>query len=172
MKRTSQLLPSGENQQVFRAFNTSPFIRRTTIIYTDCYYRSFESPGLPYRVIADAASHLIAAIQKSLKSGVNCNNRLDLEFRTDVFRFLFNGKGRNPPKGRGLFYDMNDFDTTYFKDDWYLAYDRLGDGCTIDFPIRLESKIRWSPKVYNADGTVKSRIFSEIICVTLVKVRI
>ena len=132
----------------------------------------YESPGLPYRVIADASSHLIAAIQRSLKSGINCNNRLDLEFRTDVFRLLFSGKGRNPPKGRGLFYDKNDFDTTYFKDDWYIAYDRLGDGCAIDFPIRLQSKIRWSPKVFNADGTVKHRIFSEIICITLVKTRI
>ena len=28
------------------------------------------------------------------------------------------------------------------------------------------------PKVFNVDGTVKSRIFSEIICVTVVKVRI
>ena len=84
---------------------------------TDCYCRSFESPGLPYCVIADPASHLIAAVQKSLKSGVNCSNRFDLDFRTDVFTLLFRGKGRNPPKGRGLFYDRNDFDTTYFKDD-------------------------------------------------------
>ena len=120
-------------------------------------------------MIADATSHLIAAVQRSLKSGVN---RLDLDFRTDIFRFLFNGRGRNPPRGRGLFYDLDDFDKTYFKDDWYVAYDKLGDGCTIDFPVRLESKIRWSPKVYNADGTVKSRIFSEIICITLVKMRI
>ena len=123
-------------------------------------------------MIADAASHLIAAVQRSLKSGVNSNNRLDLEFRTDVFRFLFNGKGRNPPKGRGLFYDADDFDRTYFTDDWCVAYDKLGDGCAIDFPIRLDSKIRSSPKVFSADGTVKPRIFSEIICVTLVKMRV
>lgn len=31
---------------------------------------------------------------------------------------------------------MNDFDSTYFKGDWNVAYDKLGDGCTIDFPIR------------------------------------
>ena len=63
-----------------------------------------------------------------------------------------------PPEG---LYHMNDFDTTY---DWYVAYDKLGDGCTIDFPVRLKSKISWSPTVLNADGAVKSRIF-----VTLVK---
>ena len=66
---------------------------------------------------------------------MNKNNRFDLEFRTDVFVFLFDRKGRNPPKGRGLFYDINDFDETYFKDDWYIAYDKLGDGCSVDFPV-------------------------------------
>ena len=39
-------------------------------------------------MIADATSHLIAGVQKSLKSGVNCNNKLHLEFRADVFRFV------------------------------------------------------------------------------------
>ena len=120
---------------------------------TDSYFdhiRSFESPTPPYRVIADATSHLTAAIQKSLKSGVNSSNGLDLEFRTDVFRFLFDGKGRTPPNGQGLFYDMDDFDNTFLKDNWYVVYDKLGDGCicSIEFPIRLESKIRWSPKVF------------------------
>ena len=146
--------------------------RATVLHHNNRYYRSFDSPVPPYRVIADAASHLIAAVQKSLKSGVICNNRLDIEFRTDVYRFLFNGKGRNPPNGRGLFYDLNDFDKTFFYADWYVAYDKLGDGYAVDFPIRLESKIMWSPRVFNADGTVKPRIFIEIICVTLVKMRI
>ena len=134
-------------------------------------YRSFESPTPPYRLIADTISHFTAAIQRSLKTGINSNNRLDLEFRTDVFRFLFDGKGRTPPNGRGLFYDLDDFNKTYFKDNWYIAYDKLGDGCSIDFPIRLDSKIRWSPKVFNLDATVKPRIYSEIVCVTLVKIR-
>ena len=51
---------------------------------------------------------------------------------------------------------MDDFNKTYFKDNWY--YDKLGDGCSIDFPIRLDSKIRWSPKVFNLDATVKPRM--------------
>ena len=41
----------------------------------------------------------------------------------------------------------------------------------VDFPITLESKIRWSSVVYNADGSVKPRVFTEIISVTLVKSR-
>ena len=103
---------------------------------TEIYKHAYSSLYLPFFTV------LIAAVQKSLKPGVNCNNRVDLEFRTDVFRFLFDSKGRNPPRGRRLFCDMDDFDGTYFKEDWCVAYDKLGDGCRIDFPIRLESKIR------------------------------
>ena len=50
-------------------------------------------------------------------------------------------------------------------------YDKLGDGCCIDFPIRLESKLKWSTIVYNGNGVVKPRVFNEIVCATLVKNR-
>ena len=124
-----------------------------------------------YRLIVDASSHLKAALQKSLKSGVNINNHFELEFRTDVFKFLFSSKGKKAPTGRGLFYDLEDFDPTYFRDNWYVVYDRLGDGCCIDFPVKIESKIKWSSLVYNSGGSSKPKIFSEIISVTLVKRR-
>ena len=73
-----------------------------------------------------------------------------------------------PPCGRGLFYDLEDFNTTYFSDNWYVAYyDKLGDGCGVHFPIRLESKIKWSSIVYNSDGSKKPRVFTEMIVVTI-----
>ena len=50
--------------------------------------------------------------------GVNKSCKIELEFRVDVFRFLFKGKGRTPT-GRGLYYDLDDFDSTYFCADWY-----------------------------------------------------
>ena len=102
---------------------------------------------------------------------MNCSNRLEVEFRVDVFRYLFQGKGHAPPRGRGLFYNLEDFDETYFMDEWYIVYDRLGDGCKIDFPIRLESRIKWSSQVFSRSGSVKPKIFKEMIYVTLVKSR-
>ena len=78
--------------------------------------------------------------------GINRNNRLDIEFRTDVF----NGK-----RQQGLFYDLDDFKQTSFGDNWYVVYDKLGDGCRIDFPVILESRIKWSSVVYNSDSSAK-----------------
>ena len=62
--------------------------------------RPIESLVSPYRVIADAASHLIAAVHRSLKSRVNCNNGLDLEFGTDIYRFE---KLRTPQEEEDLY---------------------------------------------------------------------
>ena len=103
--------------------------------------------------------------------GVNKSCKIELEFRVDVFRFLFKGKGRTPPTGRGLYYDLDDFDSTYFCADWYKTYDKLGDGCCLEFPVRLESRLKWSSTVYSSSRSVKPRIFTEMIYVTLVKSR-
>lgn len=73
--------------------------------------------------------------------------------------------------GRGLFYDLQDFDATFFPSNWYIAYDKLGDGCCVDFPIRLESKLKWSSVVYTSSRSTKPKLFTEIICITVVKCR-
>ena len=50
----------------------------------------------------------------------------------------------------------------------------VGDGCRIDFPVCMYSKVRWYPVVYgkNADGEVeaKKRNFEEICYVSVKKV--
>ena len=68
-----------------------------------------------------------------------------------------------------------DFDSRFFKANWYRCYDKLGNGCEIDFPVRLHSKISWSALVYDKlpDGQLqpKSRNYQEFVVVTLVKKR-
>ena len=115
-------------------------------------FSSFESPSPGYRLVADATSHFISAVQRSLKLGVNCSNRIEVEFRIGVFKYLFNSKGVNPPTGRGRFYNLEDFDTTYFIDNWYIVYDKLGDGCCVDFPI----------VVYNSNGS--QSVYGDDLC--------
>ena len=42
-------------------------------------------------------------------------------------------------------------------DKWYIVYDRLGDGCKVHYPIRLESRIKWSSQVVSRSGNVKTK---------------
>ena len=89
--------------------------------------------------------------------------------------FLFGRKGKEPSHGLGRWYEYEDFNTEYFPCNWSKCCDKLGDGCTIDFPIRLHSKLKWSPTTFinQDDGKVvpKARSFEEVLVVNLVKKR-
>ena len=80
----------------------------------------------------------------------------------------------------------------FFPVNWFIVYDKLGNGCKVDFPVRLQSKplgngckvdfpvrlqskLKWSPTLYdklpNGTVVVRKKIFSEVLVVTLVKKR-
>ena len=40
--------------------------------------------------------------------------------------------------GRGYKeYELHDFDANYFNKEWYASYDADGDGCAIEFPLKM-----------------------------------
>ena len=102
--------------------------------------------------------------------GVNRGCRLTVNFR------LFKDKGSEYQHGTGRLYTLADFETAYFPPDWYRLQDRLGDGCKIDFPVRLFCKVKWSPTVYvsSEERTVvlpKKKYFEEVCMVWIAKQR-
>ena len=108
--------------------------------------------------------------------GVNKGCRLTVNFRADVFRFLFKDKGSDYPHGTELIYTLDDFDTAYFPTDWYRVHDRLGDGCKVEFPVRMQIKVKWSPTVYikNEETAMvlpKKKHFDEVCVVWITKQR-
>ena len=86
-------------------------------------------------------------------------NRVAFEMCTDVFRFLFDGKGVNRERGYQE-YGVADFDATFFRGEWYVNIDKNGDGCAIDFPLKMKSCICWS------------KMFFERVFIFLVKKRV
>ena len=70
-----------------------------------------------------------------------------MDFQTDTFKYLCDTKGTDCDHGTGRLYMLDDFDTTYFTTDWYQAYDKLGDGCKLEFPVCMCSRVKWSPVV-------------------------
>ena len=71
-------------------------------------------------------------------------------------------------------FSLGDFDQTYFTSRWYIVYDHnFRSGCMIDFPIRIYSKVRWSPIAYKSDTgdiALKKRSFKEIYSVWVTKI--
>ena len=122
----------------------------------------------------DCVSSFMDVVNKSLKKGVNKACHLTVDFRTDVFAFLFGNKGSPYEHGKGRLYTLDDFDRTYFPRDWQTVHDRLGDGCTVDFPIRMYSWVKWSSTVYTCENggiSPKNKHFVEVCTLWLIKMR-
>ena len=117
----------------------------------------------------DHVSDFISSISKSLKCGTIRASKLCIDFRLDVFRYLFKDKGS------GKLYERTDFNSEYFSEGWWFVQDKNGDGCCIDFPIKLRPVVKFSPKVYSksSDGRIveKLRSYSEMVHITLLKRR-
>ena len=59
-----------------------------------------------------------------------------------------------------------------FPPDWDVTFDKHGDGCVIDFPIRLYPHIKFAPVFYRkVDDSVEvcNRDFMEIVTVSVTK---
>jgi hypothetical protein len=107
----------------------------------------FRDPNPGYRIVMDEVSTFVGEVARSLRAGVNRLCSFSFVVRSDVFVFLFGGKGRACPHRLGRFFDEADFDLEYFPHDWFICCDRLGDSCRINFPVRMYSKILWSPVI-------------------------
>lgn len=138
-------------------------------------HRSFLNPQPNFRIANDSVSNFLCGLSASLRLGAIRKCPFSVHFRMDVFRYLFNDSGVKPTHGQGKNYYKDDFAASYFPSGWYIVHNHLGDGCEVDFPIRLHSKLRWSPVVYHKgeDGTLttKMRSFTEVLVVNVVKKR-
>ena len=112
-----------------------------------CFYlcRSYKGPRPAFQVVSDNVSSLILGIQGSLRRGTNLNCKFNVEFRIDVFSYLFSGRGSLPPSGQRKLYNLDDFNPMFFPSNWFIVYDKLRNGCTVNFPVCIESKLKWSP---------------------------
>ena len=147
-------------------------------MWTDIFFlcRSYLHPQPDRRQILDSVSCLIDSVNRSLNLGTIRMFKFSVDFQFDVFRFLFSSKGKTDERGKGLrAYEKEDFDSEFFPSGWDVAYDRLGNGCCVDYPITMKTILKYGPRCFRktSDGTLskKSRVFYETLHVTLIKRR-
>lgn len=138
-------------------------------------HRTYTNPHPENRCILDCVSNFVSAVSASLKLGTVRLCKFSVEFRLDVFKFLFDGKGTTSSRTAGKLYNRGDFDSKYFPEGWNTVCDKLGDGCEIEFPVQMDIHIKYGPKCYLKDSegsfSLKPRSFSEVVIVTISKNR-
>lgn len=98
--------------------------------------------GLQWILSVEEVSRLRAAIDRRLKS----KSRLPVTgaFCTDVFKFLFQGKGR--ALNNWVLLEERDFNQNYFPAGWDVCLDSHGQGTRIYFPLKIRQFYTMSPK--------------------------
>jgi hypothetical protein len=102
--------------------------------------------------IEEGRDFLLCGIQEQLKSRSTVPTVIP--FRHDVFRYLFNGKGKQGNDRNSLLLERDDFNHFHnFPSNWDEMVDNTGDGLKIDFPLKLRSLLSWGPCTHiSVDG--------------------
>ena len=74
------------------------------------------------RDVLDAVSNICSSIKRSLKKGTVSNCTFTINMRKNIFNYLFNGKGTVGNHKPGRFYNLIDFDSTYFTSNCFQYY--------------------------------------------------
>ena len=108
-----------------------------------------------------------------MKAGLIRSCSFSVEFRKDVFIYLFKDKGTKVDNKRGLMYNRGDFTDSYFSDDFFTFYNKFGECCKIGFPVHMYSFVKFSSVRYNkvnfAVLPCSDRDFKELLSISVVK---
>ena len=67
--------------------------------YPSC--RCYNNLRPERRLVLDSVSSFVSSVNSSLRAGTVCSYKFCVEFRLDVFKFLFSNKGTFPESGAG-----------------------------------------------------------------------
>ena len=135
------------------------------------YIRSFNTPAASPTsdMIQDSVGRLTMTIDKSLRLGSSKQRSFSIEFRHDVYRYLWGSRTE---------LHSEDFNNSYFSIGWdqhYKYNDTEGHnyGTRIVFPIRTKLKIQYTKQAFYMDSdnklSNKNTSFTETLFVKLTK---
>ena len=124
-------------------------VRHEATSFTTSFFHSyFKEPNPKKNMVFEDVGRLRVALAHSLKCP-QTRRRLTMEFREDVFTYLFKGKGQTDGKWQVL--KRSDFDC-FFPDGWDSLLDAHGQGTKVFYLVKITHFISWSPKWRFVDG--------------------
>ena len=108
-------------------------------------FRLFKNPVPGEVVIFSEVTTFRIAVERHLKS--KCRLPVTINFRGDVYRFLFKNKGHYQDGWHLL--DKVAFPNKFFPEFWDHCPDSHGQGIKVFYPMKVRSFISWSPKKYS-----------------------
>ena len=146
------------------------YIIITCVTVQHVFCRYFENPTPDRDVVLHEVSRLRIAVAHALKAS-KVRQTLTVEFRQDVYLYLFGCKGYQQGKWRVL--EKDDFLAQYFyPNQWDSFLDQHGQGTKVYYPVKVRHYISRSPKgfIRNSNITEAARAYQEKFSIQMVKV--
>ncbi|CAB4031911.1 Hypothetical predicted protein [Paramuricea clavata] len=134
--------------------------------------RYFEKPDPSQDVVLDCVDRLWREIMSCLKRK-GPQQRISIDFRHDVYKFLFVGKGKQAEQRGYILFEENDFSKCRLPKYWNCLFDQHGDGIKINFPVKMRHFLARSRKSFVRKGGRMVEVpcaLTEKISLTFVKV--
>ena len=114
------------------------------------------------------------AIDRSLRAGTTKSTTVKVEFRHDIFKFLFQNKQQLTSQDFPSKWFVDGWDQCYFERRRYNGQHRHYNGYRLIYPITINSKyLVWSKSKFFKDDNnrivYKSKVFVEMISFNLRK---
>ena len=90
------------------------------------FSRYFASPKPELAIIQENVDRLRHGILECLRHK-SPEQRITMEFRHDVFKYLFHSKGRKSPEKNWTLYEEGDFSKCQLPNQWNCVFDKHGD---------------------------------------------
>ena len=119
-------------------------------IYT-LHTRYFERPGPSVDIVQECVDRLRREILDALWHK-GPEQKLSIEFRHDVFQFLFHGFGKAAKQKQWILFQSKDFSCCKFPDNWNYLFNHHGDGVKMRFPVKMRTFLSRSPKNFTKHG--------------------
>ncbi|CAB3981177.1 Hypothetical predicted protein [Paramuricea clavata] len=113
--------------------------------------RYFEKPDPSQDVVLDCVDRLRREILSCLKRK-GPQQRISIDFRHDVYKFLFVGKGKQAEQRGYILFEENDFSKCRLPKYWNCLFDQHGDGIKINFPVKMRHFLARSRKSFVRKG--------------------
>jgi hypothetical protein len=98
--------------------------------------------------------------------------RVTVEFRHDVYNFLFAGKGKPAEQMHWTLFEEHDLSKCKLPPNWNCLFDMHGDGVWMKFPVKMRKFLQRSPPNFQrkADSIVEApRSYTGKISICFIK---
>ncbi|XP_028418649.1 chromobox protein homolog 8-like [Dendronephthya gigantea] len=134
--------------------------------------RYFENPKPHTNDVIECVDRLRKEVVASLKHRWP-EQKLTVEFRHDVYNYLFGGKGKAAEQKSWTLFEEQDFVNCGLPNNWNCRYDKHGDGVKMLFPVKMRKFLGRSAKCFVKEGesiVEAPRAYTEKISINFIKV--